>query len=316
MNRVQALLVFVIFLFGVGCTHKPSTTLRVGLVNWIGYAPLYVAEAKGWLPNNIKIVDFPSNYDIIEALKLGTLESAALTLDEVLINYRDLNSYKAVWLIDYSNGADAIVAAPEIKSLQDLRHKRVAFEPKSVQEYLLDRALQKGNLTRGDIIPKPLKYDEALTAWKQKRVDAAATFEPIKTELINNGMHTVFDSSQIPYEIIDLLVVHNSLIKTFTLKKLIQAYQKGVTFIQADPDSSMQIVANYLHITPREARDALMGVQLPGCSTNKHVYRSKALQKHIFKVASIVQEEGYVQYTPKIQNLFSFALIDSCEESR
>ena len=57
-------------------------------MQWIGYASLYVAEHDHQLPQNLRIIDFTSNYDIIEAFKND------LFLE--LANFIDNNGY-----IDY-----------------------------------------------------------------------------------------------------------------------------------------------------------------------------------------------------------------------
>ncbi|BCD61037.1 MULTISPECIES: ABC transporter substrate-binding protein [unclassified Nitratiruptor] len=304
--------IICIFLFFNGCSHKPQQSIRIGLVDWIGYAPLYIADAKGWLPKNIEIEDYPANYDVIEAMQIGTIEMGALTLDEMLLHYQKLPDYKAVWFIDYSNGADSLMSAPSIKTLSDLKNKRVAFEPKSVQAYLLDRTLQKGGLAREDIHLKPMKSDSTVTAWKKKEIDAAATFEPTKSELIRLGMHTLFDSSQIPYEIIDLLIVKKAFIGDPSLQKLINAYNKALSMIQKEPEQSFAIIGKYLHMSSKEVKKALQEVQLLGCKENKTIIKEK-LSHNFSQVATILKKRGVLATIPHIEEIFSFELIKNCK---
>ncbi|BCD68843.1 ABC transporter substrate-binding protein [Nitratiruptor sp. YY09-18] len=313
MKKWSILLIIVIFM--AGCSKQYQPTIRLGLVSWIGYSPLYIAEAKGWLPKNIRIVDFPSNYDIIDAMKLDTLEASSLTLDEMLMHHKDLADYRAIWLIDYSNGADALLAAPNIKNLQDLKGKRVAYEPQSVQEFLLERALQKAHLSYNDIILKPVKYDQVLQAWNRHEIDAAATFEPLKSDLYRQGMHTVFDSSQIPYEIVYLLVVKKSELDRDTIAALIKAYNKGLRFIRRKPSDSYEIIGHYLHITPNEVQKALKGVHLLGCKENYDAINKQNILRNSYNtVMDFLLQQGYIHKKPHLHEVFSFAYMQRCKK--
>ncbi len=263
----------------IGCAHKEESKIRLAAVEWIGYAPLFIADAKGWLPANVKLVEFPSNYDILEAIKSIDLEAAALTLDEVIrirANHPQ-KDFVVIAAIDYSNGADAIVATPSIHSIQELKGKRVAYEPKSIQEFMLKRALLLHKLSIEDITPVLIKYDTILKARQQKLFDAAVTFEPIKSKLLATGLHTIFDSSQIPYEIIDVLSVKRTLLMSHpnTLKKLLQAYFKGVRYLQNNP-KAQEFLAHMFGVSLAQVRQMLQGVQILGCKENLDYFSTQA----------------------------------------
>ncbi len=311
---------FLTFFLFVGCTPKPEPTLRLALVEWIGYAPLYVAEAKGWLPKNLRIIDFPSNYDIIEAMKLGNIEMAALTLDEVIILHPALPDLMIVSFLDASNGADALLAAPDIKRVEDLRNRRVAFEPKSVQAYLLDRALQLHGMSRRDIRPVLMKYDEQIEGWEKHRFDAVATFEPTKHRLVASGMHPLFDSGDIPGEIIDLLVTRQRILEEapHTTDGVVQAWFRGVEALKSDPDA-IGIVADYLHIAPAAAKNALKEVKLLDCGENLAYIDEQAARfsQIVSTVATILKDQGRIAHAPDAESLIDARwLTNACGDKK
>lgn len=70
----------LIVLLGTGCTEKPQTPLRIGAVLWPGYEPLYLASKLGYFKDQpVKIIDYLSNTDAIQAFKNNNLNAAAVT---------------------------------------------------------------------------------------------------------------------------------------------------------------------------------------------------------------------------------------------
>ena len=302
--RYIIILLISLFIF-FGCTKKKESTIRLAAVQWIGYAPLFVADAKGWLPSNVKLVEFPSNYDILEAIKSIDLEAAALTLDEVIrIRSNDHKNFMVIGVIDYSSGADAIVADPAINSVSQLKGKRVAYEPKSIQEFMLHRALELSGMDMSDITPVLVQYDTVLQMRRKDAFDAAVTFEPVKSRLIQSDMHTIFDSSQIPYEIIDVLAVDEALIDSHpkTLSALLKAYFKGVRYIKEDPKAN-ELLAHIFHATPDQIETMLKGVKILDCKENLDYFQSKAartaaiIARHL-KRTGIVEEPDIDLFEP------------------
>ena len=274
MKKKTYLITFIFTLLLLnGCTsEKTDNNLRIGLVQWIGYAPLYVAEHDKKLPQNLRIIDFTSNYDIIEAMKEERLEGAFLTIDEVLKLIQKGVKLKVLYAIDTSNGADAILAKQSIANIRELKNKRVAYEPQSVQEYLLFRALKKNGMQTNDIKSVLCKFDQELDLRKKDAFDGVVTFEPLKHKLLATGLHTLFSSRDIPNEIVDLFVVTETALKNNrkTLIKTLQALLSAAKKIQKDR-STDTIVADYLQTTPDALKNAYDGIVLLSRETNLHL---------------------------------------------
>ena len=133
----KVILMLLLSIFTVannGCSRKEESEVKLGMVQWIGYSPLYVAESKGLFPKQLRIIDYSSNYDIIESIKDGLLEAACLTLDEFIDLVSQGIKLHIILVLDISNGADALLASSKINHIKELRGKRIAYEPDSVQE--------------------------------------------------------------------------------------------------------------------------------------------------------------------------------------
>jgi ABC transporter binding protein (urea carboxylase system) len=99
-----------------------------------------------------------------------------------------------------------------VKSLADLKGKTIYLCDKTVSPYLLFRALQKHtNLTVKDVkIANTSDDDIANTFLGNKSAQVAVTWNPMVLQILGSdkGAHKLFDSSEIPGEIQDLLVLN------------------------------------------------------------------------------------------------------------
>lgn len=291
--------------------------MRLALVEWAGYAPWYVAEAKGWLPNNLHIVDFTSNYDIKEGVNFGTIRVAALTLDEA-ITLRQETPLRVHYFLDFSDGADKVMAADAFADLQALKGRRVAYEPDSVQAYLLARALSLNGLGFDDITAVPLKGHDIVSAWQKGDFDAVSVYEPLATRLKKTGMHSLFDSSEISAEIVDTLVVSEPYAKQIpaTLHALIRAWNRGVAALENDPEA-LQLAAKRLRLSPAELTAIFSQIKLMACKDNVEMTQNGA--KHFTQIVKTVSTtllgQKRLHSMAKPYELYDFtALQRTCEE--
>jgi len=93
--------------------------------------------------------------------------------------------------------------------MSDLRGKRIGVEDTALGDYVLARALQVHGMGDSEITPVSLTVDQTVAAFKSGEVDAVVTFEPFKSSITKLGGMKVFDSSEIPDEVVDVLVVHS-----------------------------------------------------------------------------------------------------------
>ncbi len=279
------LLPLMVLISLTGCAQKteiPPEPLRFGMVQWIGYAPFYVADAEKQLPSSLKVIDFLSNSDLVESIKNGQIDAAFLTLDEVMRLEKDRIPLTIFLIADESTGADAIMAAPDIHAIPNLKGKKVGYELGSVQEYLLSRALEINHMQWSDIQPVLVKIDQQGYYWKQHRFDAVTTYEPHKSLLESLGMHSIFDSRQIPGEIIDVMAVKTDKLASYrpTLQAISTAWFEAYPHVKDHTHSLAQV----LQTDPKIIHKQLAGIQLGDLNLNHTLLAPGALTpaaKHI-----------------------------------
>lgn len=205
--RIQWAVILLLTVSLVGC--KPDAEpLRIVSSPWPGYEPLYMTRDLGYLnEKQVVLNELPSSNITYEAFSNGSADIATLTLDETLTLIAQGKKVRVLAVLDVSNGADAVMIKPYIKSMADLKGKRIAIINIPLGMFMLSRTLEVAGLGTKDVSVVLLPEDKHEKAYLQNKIDVAITFEPYKTKLANLGAHVIFDSSKIPNEIFDLLVV-------------------------------------------------------------------------------------------------------------
>lgn len=280
-----AVLVALVLLavFGVlaapGCTQEPRVPLRIGTNVWPGYEPLYLARDQGYFQtDSVRLVEYSSASDVIRAFRNHAIDGAALTLDEVLHVAETTPDVSVVLVLDISHGADVILAQPALSALVDLKGKRVGVEATALGAYVLTRALQSVNLTPADVQTVSLEASEHERAFKERRVDAVVTFEPVRTSLLAAGALQVFDSTRLPGEIVDVLAVRraSSAKHARQLGQLVRGWFRSLAFIRKDPDQAAALMAPRERLGADDFHRALQGLRLPNLEENRSMLAGPA----------------------------------------
>ncbi|OYV36564.1 MAG: lipid kinase [Rhodospirillales bacterium 20-64-7] len=109
---------------------------------------------------------------------------------------------------DYSNGNDAVILKGKTK-FKDIKGQKVNIVQYSVSQYLLDRGLQLHGMSERDIKLVNTSDADMAAAFLTKDVTAVVTWNPIVEQIdADAGAHNVFNSSAIPGEILDLVIVN------------------------------------------------------------------------------------------------------------
>ncbi|MET0657282.1 MAG: putative urea ABC transporter substrate-binding protein [Steroidobacteraceae bacterium] len=116
---------------------------------------------------------------------------------------------------DFSNGNDGIVLKGKGKKLADIKGLPINLVELSVSHYLLARALESIGLKERDIKVVNTSDADIVGAFAAADTKAVVTWKPQLAEIMAvPNAQLVFDSSKIPGEIIDLMVVNTATLKS------------------------------------------------------------------------------------------------------
>ena len=189
---------------------------------YAGWMPWEYAQAEGivakWAKKYAINIDVTQLNDYVESINqytAGQFDGCTMTnMDALTIPAAGGVDSTALVIGDFSNGNDGIVLKGEKKTLGDLKGLDVNLVELSVSHYLLARGLEKAGLAEKDLKVVNTSDADMVAAFATDDVKAVATWNPLLAEIEATPKVTkVFDSSQIPGEIIDLMVVNTERLK-------------------------------------------------------------------------------------------------------
>ncbi|TAE67138.1 MAG: nitrate ABC transporter [Oscillatoriales cyanobacterium] len=253
------------------CT-KAEAPLRVGANVWPGYETLYLARSLGYYDNTpIRLVDYPSGTEEVRAYRNGEIEAAGISIDQALVLAATNPDVKIVVVMDFSNGGDVILGKPEIPNLQGLKNRPVGVESTALGAFIITRALEQKGMSPKDIKIVSLGVSEHERAFKDGKVDAVVTFGYARTKLLAVGAKQLFDSSQIPGEIVDVLIVRDDVInkQPKALQALVDGRFRALDYLTKNPQDAASRIAPRTGVTPEQFLESLKGLSSPSLQENQ-----------------------------------------------
>jgi len=321
-THIKRILVSIVFLFiFVGCEHRNiDDEIKIGISPWPGYEALVLGVEKELFTGvNVRIIRFSTPSESFKALRDGTIDVATFTADEVF-HYAEVRDKPKIFLImDVSNGGDAIVARPEIKSLDDLKGKRVASEASALGEYVINRAMDFTNkVSINDITLSPVEIGNQENAYLQNKADAFVTYEPSKTKLLNAGAHVIFDSKMIPNEIVDVMVTNNHDLheKRKQLSMVVNGWFEILKYINENHDEAMSRMASYEGLSKEEFESAYSELLIPTLYDNKKMLGegSGSLSKPLSRLSKLMYEKNSIKKEVNIDDILDVSLVKKVKQ--
>jgi NitT/TauT family transport system substrate-binding protein len=212
----------------ISCAAPPAQaappTFTVGWSVYAGWNPYFYMAKSGILKrwaDKYGIVIKVQRFDYaasLDAFVAKNIDACTMTNMEALDMPAAAGIDSTVVIVgDYSNGNDAVLARNNL-TLAQLPGKPILLVQKTVSEYLLERAMVLNGLDNQLAHLKLLNTSDsdivgAFLGDKSNQV--AVTWKPLVSEIVaqDHGVKSLFDSSHIPEEILDLLVVRTDVLK-------------------------------------------------------------------------------------------------------
>jgi NitT/TauT family transport system substrate-binding protein len=207
---------------GVPAEAAEKKSFRVAWSIYAGWMPWgYAAESgimKKWADKNgiaVEIVQINDYVESINQYASGAFDGCVMTnMDALTIPAAGGLDSTSLIVGDYSNGNDGIVLKRG-KTVADLKLQKVNLVELSVSHYLLARALDSVGMSERDVTVVNTADADIVSAFSfSPDVTAAVTWNPQLSEVKEaKGATLVFDSSKVPGEILDLMIVNTATLK-------------------------------------------------------------------------------------------------------
>lgn len=177
-----------------------ATKMVVGYMPLSIYAPIYVALDKGYYADeglDVELQSFTNGTDITTLTATNKLNVGLTGVGPAYWNGVSQGLPLTIIAPGHSEGSP--VASPlmiskkacedgTIKSVADLKGKKVSVNAPGATELWLEKALETGGLTIGDVDLQYLTFPDAVTALDSGALDAAIVGEPVATQAEQNGL--------------------------------------------------------------------------------------------------------------------------------
>jgi NitT/TauT family transport system substrate-binding protein len=247
-----------LLLVGVALTTKPAQaapTFTVGWSIYAGWNPYFYMQKSGILKKwadkygitiNVQKFDYGASLDAFVA---KNIDACTMTNMEALDMPAAAGVDSTVIITgDYSNGNDAVMTRNGL-GLDSLPGHRVMLVQKTVSEYLLERGMvlsgQQAKLPQLKLL-NTSDSDIAPAFLNNKSNEAVVTWKPLVSQILaDKSVHVIFDSSKIPGEIMDLLVVRSEVLN--------RPDGSGQKFARAINGAWFETLQNLMNAGPQQA---------------------------------------------------------------
>ncbi len=233
---------------------------------WPGHAPMWMAVEKGFF----KKAGFDATFSFVggSADRVSVISSGEVAFGGMgaaaVVPAMGRGNKNFYWIGSPDVAArdfSGIVGRAEIKTLKDLKGKKLAFQfgaSEEVTDYFL---LQKVGLDLfKDVTLVNLPQANMVQALKQGDIDAAGAWSP-EFEIMQKmpGMHTLADVGELGYlekynqmPVPDVLLMNAKWVDANPerAKKFMAAYFEGVDYVRANPEETAKTAPKYTKQTP------------------------------------------------------------------
>lgn len=276
-----------------------SRPLIVAINTWAGHAPGIVANG-GHLDTGSATSIYKSKYGLdvkfvrmedpsskFTAFQNGNVDLMWDTVDSWAREASQLaktnQQAKAIIMQDWSRGGDGVVSLASIKSVEDLKGKRIATTQFTPSHFLLLYLLGQSGLSteeKNEIEKKIVITQDGPSAaamFKSKDVDAAVTWEPDLSGAVTargNEAHILVSTTAATNLIADVLVARQQVIDEApeTLQDFVHGWFEGIEQMRSDPSGTNAMVGDALKLDVEDVSGMLSGLKLTTFADNAQFF--------------------------------------------
>ncbi len=238
--------------------------IRLGTYEWPGSYWIDVAAGKGWFAEaglDVETIDTDRRYfESLDAVAAGKLDAMGFSQFDLVRYVASGHDLVGVAAIDYSEGAEALVARANIKTLHDLRGKRLALSRGTYLEYLLSVFAEREGFDLSEVTLVDRSQEDALADFEGGRVEAALLWEPYTTQAQTAvGGVRLFSTAEFPGLTYSVFSMRREFLKMHPaeVQAMLGVWQRAVQFIREHPQESCQLVSRSLHEPAAEICDLM-----------------------------------------------------------
>lgn len=251
--KLLIVLSLAVFIIGAFFIFVPSKTaqepLKIGIVVYPGYAPLFVAKEKGFFEKegvNAEIVVINDFNQLISSIASGNVQMLISTADYTPVVRHAGVDVKEILVADIGYGADGLVVKNDIATIADLKGRQVYLSIGSPSHFLFRYMAEQEGLSAGDIELIQMEPDQVGAAFAAGQIDYGMTWEPWLSKASEREDGKVLITSKAkPGIITDTFVVRADALQARKedVRAVVRAWFDAVEFLDTNPDEANAIMS-------------------------------------------------------------------------
>ncbi|MEH1850946.1 MAG: ABC transporter substrate-binding protein [Nostoc sp.] len=298
-------------------TQLKRPPLKIPSGYFVGEYPGIIAQEKGFFKaQGVDVELIHKRYIQLEQANFnaGKYDGVISSLGSFIILSATNPDIQGVMVVDESTGADVVVAQSQIKTVADLKGKKLGANLGGFSEVFVTEMLKTANLTSDDVNLVKLETSEIPKRLKNNAIQAGHTWEPHLSEAIKLGGHILFTSKQTPGLISDMIVFRGETIRDRPedIRAFVRGWLQATTYWKANVQEGNAIISKALKIPKNTI--SFEGVNLTDLGENQKFFQSSNPHS-IYKTARIYADffirSGNVTRIPELKSLFNSSFLNS-----
>lgn len=215
----------------------------------------------------VELIFFDSGTSANIAFSSGAIDFAEMGYTNSVVALSRGIEVELIWIHEVLGENEALVTPHNrnIRSIKDLKGKKIATPFASTSHLSLIKALEFNGLSKEDVTLLDMNTVDIVSAWKRDDLDAAYSWEPTLTELKETG-NVLITSKELAEKGVtttNIELVHRKFSKKYPqlVKLYLSVLDQAVKIYKENPTHAIQAAADRLEITYDEAKSQMEGTQ-------------------------------------------------------
>lgn len=269
---------------------QTKAPLRIAYSDWPGWVAWEIGIQKGFFKDAGVDVQFqwfeyaPS----MDAFVAGKVDAVAMSNGDTLVNGAKGKKGMMILINDYSSGNDMIVARPGIKSIKDLKGKKVALEVGLLEHLMLNHALKKNGMAPDSVKLINTPTHQTAQTLASGDVDAIAAWQPNSGQALKalNEAKAIYTSADAPGLIYDALVVDPQSLsdRKEDWRKVVKVWYRIIDYIKdpAHEKEVLDIMSARVNVPPAEYATYMKGTRFLSLAEEREVFKKGNSLKSLY----------------------------------
>ena len=287
---------------------------KVTIGTQVGLIPESIAIAEGWLTEalgvEVDVVKFDAGRDVIAAMASGSIDFGLVGSPPAALAVANGVPCQVFFMQCVTGETQALIIRGNlgIRDAQGLIGRKIATTFSSTSHYSLIKYLEVNNVNPSDVDIIDMNTGDMLAAFLEGNIDGAYTWDPIITQIKNNGGVMLTNSREMAdrgYATMDLDIVRTEFAEQYP--DLVGAYvstmDRAVALSRSDPKAAAAALARFTGLTEEECLARAASSVWLTVSEQKGMRwaGSSALGNIMYNTAQFLYEQGGLSQAPSIE---------------